>query len=935
MDVTSTDTAQDETSRSHQGTGPPYRIFLLHHTHWDREWWTTFQEFRIHLVAVIDRLLAALDADPQFRTFLLDGQMIVLRDYLEIRPESRERLVAFMREGRIQCGPWYVLSDEFLVSGEAQIRNLLMGRRVARELDCPIMSAGYLPDTFGHIGQMPQILRGFGIDTALLWRGRGAGAETVKQEFLWEAPDGSTVLGYWFPDGYYRMPFLHFGNPNRPYADKVGRIFDSIERWSWRASTDALLLPYGGDHQPADPHLPGKIVEANEALGDVGTIRWSTPDEFFAAVEEQHPSLDTVSGELRAFGIGAPHVFPGVLSSRLYLKKLNFRGQTWLERYAEPLSALAWLQGHRYEDTLLCKAWELLIQNHAHDSICGCSIDPVHREMLTRFESSWQIARVLAEKAAQHLNTRIDTSDFEESDRGIVVHNSLVRERAGWASVWIERIGISPRTHMLLDESGAEVPFQVRDVEGWQPTTDRWFSTEIGFGADRVPGLGYRTYRLTRRPVPLDSKQVLFTAADPAAAMKGAESITDLKIGTNLLENQFLRVEVDPLAGTVTVIDKTSGEMYEGLNAFEDGGDAGDAYNYSPPLVGTIVRSTNTARVRISVAEAGYARATLRVDISMTLPAGLSDDRRSRSSTDIGTQISTFVSLTSGSRRVDITTEWENGTRDHRLRALFPLGTAVDVSHAQGQFEIVERPVSVQPVGRGWPELPGELPQQGWTAVQAGGRGLMVVNRGLPAYNVSGDETGVIAVTLLRAVGWVSRDDLSSRIGGAGPETPAPDAQSLGPNRVSSSIIPFSGDWLSSRAYELAEEYLVPLYGSSTGVHAGEQPRMGALLVMDGGHTLSLSACKRAETRDELVLRFVNVAHMPTTAKVHLPGALRVRLLGLDEEPIADGEIPVSADGEFTLHAGIAKVLTVGIHELILESAGPTPPGEGASSWPC
>lgn len=909
------------TDQRPDGQGEPlhYRIFVLHHTHWDREWWSTFQDFRLRLVELIDDLLATLARDDTFRNFLLDSQTIVLRDYLEIRPENRAPLVRYIREGRIQCGPWYILPDEFLVSGEAHVRNLWLGRRVARDLDCPILDVGYIPDTFGHIAQLPQILRGFGIDNAFVWRGRGGDPATVKQEFHWESPDGSAVLAHWFPSGYYWMPFLHFGNPDRPDEDKLGRIHRSIEEWAPRATTDVLLMPYGGDHRPIDPNLAAKIDAVNREIGDLGEIRWATSAEYVAAIRERNPRLETVRGELRTFGSANPHVLPGVLSTRLGLKGLNFRGQTWLERYAEPLSALAWMQGRRYDAGLLWKAWEYLVQNHPHDSICGCSIDQVHREMIPRFDASRQIARAVAEQSAQYLNARIDTSSFAPEDRALVVHNPLHRTRTAWAAVWIDRHAlaggtIDPHTHRLLDSDGEEVPFQVRDVEGMQPLAEWWRHVEIGFIARAVPGLGYRTYRLTRREIPRDRKQVFFTALQPTAMLKGSEAVTDLALGGNVLQNRYLRVEVNTRDGTLTVTDRSSGEIYGGLNAFEDGGDAGDSYSYSAPLNDMRLRSTDSARVHVSVTEAGYARATLRVDLDWRLPVELSADRLSRSSSYVDTTISTFITLAAESRQVEITTEWENRSKDHRLRALFPLGQDVRVSHAQGQFDVTERPVAAD-TGNGWPELPvSTMPQQGWVAAGEGHRGLLIANRGLPEYEVLADGRGAVALTLLRAVGWVSRDDTLARIGGAGPETPAPDAQSIGLNRVSYAVIPYADGWLQSRAYLTAEEYLVPFYGSLTGVHPGTVARSGGLVELSGDHTLVLSACKKAEDGDALILRCWNVARTPTRARVRVGRRpAMVRPVDLREEPIGDAGIPLDQDGSFTLEAGPAQIVTVAL----------------------
>ena len=155
---------------------------------------------------------------------------------------------------------------------------------------------------------------------------------------------------------------------------------------------------------------------------------------------------------------------------------------------------------------------------------------------------------------------------------------------------------------------------------GERVTTDRYEWTEIGFVARDVPGTGYRTYRLTEREIPLDLKQVPFTARRPVARYKGSEEVTDVSVGSCSLENRYLLVRVDPGTGALTVTDKRSGQVYSGLNTFEDGGDAGDTYNYSEPVSDTVRRSAGEARVSVSVAEAGYARSTLRIDLDWQLP---------------------------------------------------------------------------------------------------------------------------------------------------------------------------------------------------------------------------------------------------------------------------------------------------------------------------
>ena len=169
-----------------------YHGIVVSHTHWDRAWYLPFRRFRHRLVRLVDRLLDLLDENPAYRAFTLDGQTILLDDYLKIRPDQEDRLRRLIEEERLLIGPWYTLPDLFLVSGEAILRNLQIGHDRCDEFGGG-MPVGYIPDPFGHIAQMPQILCGFGLDTYIFMRGLGRKEkERLGGIFDWEAPDGST-----------------------------------------------------------------------------------------------------------------------------------------------------------------------------------------------------------------------------------------------------------------------------------------------------------------------------------------------------------------------------------------------------------------------------------------------------------------------------------------------------------------------------------------------------------------------------------------------------------------------------------------------------------------------------------------------------------------------------------------------------------------------
>ncbi|MBN1580908.1 MAG: alpha-mannosidase, partial [Anaerolineae bacterium] len=362
---------------------PKQTLTFVSHTHWDREWYQPFEEYRIRLVQLIDKLLHILDHDPGYKYFMLDGQTIVLDDYLAIRPQNRPKIERYVQSGRLLIGPWHILPDEFLVSGESTIRNLLVGAQMCRQFGDGIHSArmdvGNIPDPFGHISQLPQILRGFDIDSAVFTRG----VSGAKNEFTWLAPDGTGILVIHQQYGY--------GNASDMPNDEamfIARTQQIVDQLSPTATTPHLLAMNGSDHVEPMPELPALLAAADAALPEVD-VRHGTLPQFIAAVRAANPgrlgstALETRSGEMRS-GAKAP-LLPGVLSARMWIKQRNAASETLLTAWAEPAAALAELTGApldlHAQSALVRQAWHYLLQNHPHDSICGCSIDQVHKEM--------------------------------------------------------------------------------------------------------------------------------------------------------------------------------------------------------------------------------------------------------------------------------------------------------------------------------------------------------------------------------------------------------------------------------------------------------------------------------------------------------------------------------------------------------------------------
>jgi mannosylglycerate hydrolase len=937
-------------------------VIMYHHTHWDREWWTTFQNFRFRLVNHVDKLLDVLEADPAFHNFVLDGQTIVLKDYLEVRPEQQERLTGYIREGRISVGPWHILPDEFLVSGEATIRNLWLGERTARQYGVQNVKVGYLPDQFGHIGQMPQILAGFGIGNAVVWRGfgatapgmRGAGITNasyeyplihnpegypteIQSEFWWEAEDGTRVMGTYLPLEYYRSHYAEYpGDPERTYDQTVGRARRFVNYMQKYAATRFILEPMGGDHLPIDPRLPSKLAWINKELADEGIeyVHGSLAD-YIEAVNGEKPELQTVwHGEGRAFGRKA-YMLPGVYSARMYLKQANRDVQSALERYAEPYQALNWMLGGRYEQNYLWLAWEKLIQNHPHDSICGCSTDPVHKEMEVRFDESKQMADQLTLQAQEDIVGRIDLSFVPAGAQPFVVFNPLTWVRTDTVRVLVNpAFDVDPLTWALKDSAGNEVAFQVRRVQAPLLKVERfdWLGAgpgayvsdsandmdEVSFVAAEVAPLGYAAYYLERRERKLPRDIRRYTVQGEVAHWKGAAETTGLSIAPGVLENQFLRVTVDPANGSLTVLDKETGHSYTGLNQFRDGGDAGDTYNYSWPL-GDQILSTAGVQPRLTWAEYGPARATLRVTWPWALPSGLTPDRENRSPEYVPLELHSDITLYPGVKRVDVRTHFNNTAKDHRLQAIFPFGAPVAKSAAESILSVVERPTVLPDGERGSTEPQvHEHPQMTFVSVSEGGRGLTIANRGLPEFSVVDD---TVAVTLLRAVGWLSREDFLSRSGGAGPQMQVPGAQMLGPVVAEYSIIPHAGNWDQAKSYRAAHDFNAPLAAvtrvaqwapmrSHYPAVPADLPPVGTLLGVEGD--LLLSALKKAEDKDALVVRFINEsAHGGGAVLRPIRPVKRAYLVNLKEEFVA--EMPIEADGSIRVAARPWQLVTLAV----------------------
>jgi alpha-mannosidase len=388
-----------------------FRYLVVPHTHWDREWYLPFEQFRLRLGAVVDGVIDTLETDPSFTSFTLDGQAIVLEDYVEVRPDNEARLRALLAAGRLEVGPSYVLPDEILVGGESLVRNLLLGRRVCRRFGVEPSGAGYLPDSFGHPAQLPQILAGFGIDTFLFSRGMGDEIDDIGVVFRWSAGPAELVACQMLPhyDNFARLTWHH--DAEERVRAIVGRFADLVRD----AGDDEIVLANGSDHLPIEPELP-EILAGLERTFDA-PFRIGRYDEYLP----EAAGLPVHEGEL--VGSRLQNVLRGVNSARIYLKQANERAEQRLLSI-ESAAALRTLRGDApYPAADLRLAWRDLLRNHPHDSICGCSCDEVHRDMLVRYEQLDRTLDYLEREALGVGGALVNTLPFR---RRRVIEGSLV-----------------------------------------------------------------------------------------------------------------------------------------------------------------------------------------------------------------------------------------------------------------------------------------------------------------------------------------------------------------------------------------------------------------------------------------------------------------------------------------------------------------------------
>jgi len=855
------------------------KAVVVSKTHWDREHSRPFEQFRWHLVYnVIDKLLDIFETVPDYKSFMFDGQSLGILDYLDIRPERDSDIKRYAEEGKLVIGPFFVGPDEFIPSGESLVRNLLQGHKIANKFG-KAMKVGYNPDAFGHTAQLPQILKGFSINAAVFSRGVGDDIGRPGTDFIWEAPDGSEVIAVY--NNYGNLA----GLPKDPDA-ALNRIKGTIDSMLPK-DVPCVLLSNGSDGSVPEPHVPDVIKYANDKLDDVEVIH-GTLQQYVDMVREDSGKLKHYKGELRSGRYNL--ILTGVYSSRTYLKQENAKTQTLLERYAEPLSSLAYIiVKDDYPNAFFDRAWRLLLQNHFHDTICACSQDKVYHDAMIRYANSQQIAEKLMERSFRAITRQIDTATSAiQNAESLVVFNTLYNSRTEVATkklyLPVEADG-RLQDYIIRDSDGNIVPSQIRNQlvrEGFQPSFwekqypygKRIREFDISFLATDIPPNGYKTYYICPEPI--------------------AKQATDLKVHENGMENSYLSVMINS-NGTVDVLDKLSGKTFSGMHFFEDEESACGEYNHyttlNPQIINTMSQSAG-----ISLVENGQVCITYKIELNMLLPEGLRDDVQGRSEKLVNCPITTYVTLFAKSSRLDFRTVVENNAKDHRLRVRFPTGIFSDSVYAEGQFYVQERSIKL-PEAKDWVEKPvPECPNQTFVSVSDNDHGLTLINRGIIEYAAEESSNGaMLSLTLLRSVGWIGREYFVT----ATYKIPTPDAQCQGTHQFEYSIYPHTGDWKKAKVWQPAHAFNTPLEIVEVDAHSGKLPNSFSLFSIKPDE-LVVTAVKKAEDDNALVVRFYNISDSKVECDISACALRKAAVVNLLEEQIED--LPVSDnEAEFSV----------------------------------
>lgn len=858
---------------------------IISHTHWDREWYMSFEKFRLKLVDLIDRLIGLIEEYPEY-VFHLDAQTIVLEDYLEIRPQNREILKKYIKSGNIIIGPWYLQNDFYLTSGEATIRNLIEGTRVAEEFGA-CAKVGYAPDQFGHISQMPQILSNFGIDNYLFARGfsayfRGEDGNNYRHwsplEFKWRGPDGTELLAVNMRGFYNNAQHI----PEE--AEKAKILTDVIEKdYNDKITTEFYLLMNGVDHLEPQTTVLEAMDTYNQAYGETAVMKQYTMEQYMRDVqkrlEENQTELPVHEGELRKGS--SSDILPGTLSSRHYLKVSNNKLQDAFEQNLEPLYSMLELAGCKgiYSLDHFRYGWKKLMQNHPHDSICGCSRDEVHKHMEDSFERLGEFAKDMFERGMTELcyHTEI-MQKAPDSKYYVNVVNTTNNTMSGVIPVELDFIAEDEVSDFdIEDAQGNPISFALLSKERVERDV---------FSPLNLPGRIW----VDRHLVYIRVDDVApYSAMGLAIVLKEKEMPTLVNKEEAVLENDYIKATVDE-NGKVDVYFKKDDLSFEDVVYFEDRADRGDAYNWHNAWETPI--TSKEFKPQIEVLENNAFVSKVKVTWNMMLPAYYDFEELKRSDEKNEVTVDLVLELKATDKVLGLNYSVNNTCSDHRLRMMVNTDFTEPKCMADMPFDIVER------VDATWDIEPTTqtFPNTSFVSLEEQEKGLAVFTEG--AHEAEHMKPSVLAITLVRSTSLINRQwDL---LPGGGEVWTCPANQCLREINGRVALYGYVGDVHSAGIPEQINTFRVPLKAMfipadrkrfAGGRTAVQDSRLSEFFYLPDyypkaifkekqslaevkGKTFAVSALKLAEDQKGIVLRFYNYGIEKQVAEINVQGEI-------------------------------------------------------------
>lgn len=844
------------------------KIHVVPHSHWDREWYFTTSRSKVYLMKDLGDVLDTLESDPEFKYFMVDAQGSLLDDYIKWRPQDKERITKLVKMGKLVIGPWYTQTDQLVISGESIVRNMYYGMKRCESFG-KYMNVGYVPDSFGQSGNMPQIYREFGIEDTLFWR--GVSDDMVEHtDFNWKGDDGSVVFTTQIPFGYYIGGKI----PEDPKENDEFWEKECLEKAGGRSATRHIYFPNGFDQAPIRTNLPQLIKERNEKDPENEYVI-SCIEDYIKDVKSEKPELEEVQGEL----VIAKHmrIHKSIFSSRSDLKVMNTQIQNYVTNVMEPLLTISYNLGNEYPHEAVAEIWKLLFENSAHDSIGSCISDTANEDVYVRYKQARDIAINLVELHSRLIATNVKNS----ADMTFTLINTLPQKREDTVIV---KTYVPGGKFAIVDEKGNNVDYtiiQSRNLTDYvlsqiitiDPSRkfyipDHVFEVTMAIKANDVPALGYVQYSVD-------------TEKDSHKEMEEK----------SVLENEYYTIEVEK-DGSLTIVDKKNNVTYKNQGILVENGDDGDSFNYSPPRKDLEVFSNESeSSVKISGSDV-YSQAVIHFD--MVVPENL--EERAEGKVSVTMPVDMTVALRKGSKVIDFNVKVDNKGLSHRLCVVFDSQIVSAFNYADQQFGLIKRPnyyekemklymesmnnrsekkTGIQELANWandqstWQEPPISIePTQSYISLTDGKTGVAVIPQGVREYEVLDDSK--IRLTLFRTYGFMGKENLIYRPGRASGERiiETPAAQLLKQMEFNFGFTTYAGDINDADIDTLAKQYdtNMEVYTYAEFLNGrlifsqreieGKNDIVHSLFETEGN--LVVSAIKKAEEDDGYIIRLYN-----------------------------------------------------------------------------